>query len=150
MDQLVDKVEKDAERVEPKDNYDGPRNAAELASITSDPSRSIGSKIDAALKYQHYLRSLRWNNYVRATPSWGLRSPSDTGWSSPFVIRIPSTVDYSASQVKFQQQKQAALQTMQAISAVMGAMAQAKASQASEGTFDSREGYHIPGTCGKK
>jgi len=119
---------------------------AELNRITNDPSYGIGYKTDACLKYQNQRIARNWYRGYRS-PS-GIRPPGQIYRSSIFVTRIPSMVDYRASQLKYQQKQQSSRQSMQMMGALAGAVA-AQMSQGSSG-YGSAEGQHVSGTCGRK
>lgn len=119
---------------------------AELNRIINDPSYGIGYKMDACLKYQNQRIARNWYRGYRSPG--GIRPPGQIYRPSIFVTRIPSTVDYRASQLKQQQQQQASRQSMQMMGALAGAVA-AQMSQGSSG-YGSAEGQHVSGTCGRK
>ena len=119
----------------------------ELERITSDNSYGIGYRIDACMRYQNQRIARNWYYGNYGYNPWGIRPPGQTSYPSAFVTRIPSSVDYRASQLKRQQQQQSAMQGLQMLGALAGAMA---AYQQSDSGYVSPEGQHAPGTCGRK
>lgn len=116
----------------------------ELERTTHDPSIGIGFKIDRCLKYQNQRIARTWAGNYSPT---GIRPPGQVYSSSMFVTRIPSGNEYQAYENKRLQKQQQAIQTMQAIGAIAGAIA--AASQPSS-KYDAREGRHVSGTCGRR